>query len=373
MKNNIHNRKQIFLSAGTEYYLGNRIANSGENCGFDYSVRSSSLSVYINKPIDIPLDLSIKIIEFIKQSEHKEDFEMWKACGDETPEFTFSETASVHICNILNFHLATNLEFIPQYLDVTSRKLIRNSQGINEWENIVDTLFKLNDIARNVIRSNMDKSLKYAKNLQWPFFDIKVPKEINTTYQRDPYVPFPVENQQIEIMAGYTYPFDLFMPISPKKHRCICHKPIFTIFSSHRLPLSFTIADQLNNIIDILSKDNTYEEIGTLGKIKYRFKHEQKLTDFILQFLRIAYKNKYIFVGGNFCPEKSISYLDSYGLKRRYHNCVNINAQVYEHFSRLLYADDTLLVDMCSYPVDKLIPIHKYNGYGSWEYSQFNV
>lgn len=368
MKKSIHSKKQIFLCAGTEYYLGNRIANSGENCGFDYNVSSSSLSAYINEPINLPLDLSIKINEFIKQSERDEDFETWKACGDETPEFIYSETASVNLCSILNFYLTPNIEFVPQYLDVTSRKLIRNSQGINEWENAVDSLFKLNNIARDVIRRNMDKSLKYAKNLQWPFFDIKIPKEMNTTYQREPYAPFPVEKQKIGILAGYTYPFDLFKPISHKKHRCICHKPIFTIFSSHRLPLSFAIADQLNNIIDILSEEHTYEEIGALGEINYRFKYERKLTDFILQFLGITYQNKYIFEKGDFCPEKSISYLDSYGLKRRYHNCVNINAQIYEHFSRILFADNSLLSDMCIYPVDKLNPIHKFNGYGSWEY-----
>ena len=124
MKKSIHSKKQIFLCAGTEYYLGNRIANSGENCGFDYNVSSSSLSAYINEPINLPLDLSIKINEFIKQSERDEDFETWKACGDETPEFIYSETASVNLCSILNFYLTPNIEFVPGQAEILVHLLI---------------------------------------------------------------------------------------------------------------------------------------------------------------------------------------------------------------------------------------------------------
>lgn len=365
--------KQIYLSAGIEDYLGHRIANSGEDCGFEYTINGSGLSIFISEPIQLPLDLCMKFIELFKKNKMEGGGTTWKACGDNTPEFNYSDVFSKYLCDILNFHFAGTITFVPK----ESWDVVNSIKG-----NIEDDLpfkdesmykYTLNGMVRNAIESFMNNHLSYAKNLRWPFYDKKLPTQIDSTRQIDPslYIPFAEKGKSIGIVAGYVYPFDKFIPVSSKRHKCICHKPIFTIFSTHRLLYTFQIATQLNNIINGLSAESLYEEIGILGNVKYKFIPNIKLTKFIIQFLNLIYENKYTFEEGEFSPEKNISYVDYGfdGLNRRYHKYANINSGVYEYFSSQIYSDDNYQKNWIKYPVDRLHPIHKYGGYNSWEYT----
>ena len=357
--------ESVFLSAGFEVFVGLQVANSGENGGFDYEISSSRISVYLDKSIEMTLDFCVRFLSYISKTEQKGGGYIWKACGDEAPEFDYSEEVSKYVCNFLNVYYSNQYTFIPKNLNVQDEyhKVNLNKEW---WEADKSSLNNLYNSARNYIYILMNKSLTNALHLTWRYKENAIPKNLDSTFTLDPYfcLPLASTSSKIEIVAGYVYPFDEFIPVSQYQHTGICHRPIFTIFSSHRIGIPLHIADSLNNIIYSLSPSNTIEVIQNLGDNNYKFKIDHELCDFVIRYLTILYSNKYNFILGNFDPTEKISYLNGSEIKRRYQNCVNLNSDIYKTFSNFLYPQkETFVSSFKDYPADNYIGQHFPNGY----------
>ena len=106
----------IPISIGKRAESMTRIANSGENCGFDYHVTRESLCFYsmYNFPIDSILKTLLK--DFSCQT-YECDYEDWFPCGDEHKFYSDSQITS-HVCNFLTAYFnfkypGYNLVFTP--------------------------------------------------------------------------------------------------------------------------------------------------------------------------------------------------------------------------------------------------------------------
>lgn len=331
----------IHLCAGTKGNIGNRIANSGEDCGFSYSLTSSDLAIYTDKPLELNFELATRLIE-IANSRHSDFsnsyFEVWRKCGDESPEFSYEEDLSKHFCSVFNFYFS-NYHFEPEDLHLRDYKIETDKFGEKQIVYNFSSLYSITDGAKTFLYNEMMKSLTYSKFLKWHYKNKIFTNQIDATGTPRQVIPMATNNITIGISCGYVYPFDNYISISEGIQECICHRPIFTIFSSCDLPLSIEEANILNNFIDVLSPLSLYKEEQAIGDNIYRFVFHAELTKFITEFLGLLFKNRFKFVLWEFIPESNIEYINTDKIIRRYKQCVNVNAKVYALFNHLIHND----------------------------------
>lgn len=136
----------------------------------------------------------------------------------------------------------------------------------------------------------------------------------------------------VGVKCGYVYPFDEFITTQEDTYECICHKPIFTIFLTQEIKLSYQERVYICNIIANLCTLDKYSEPCSLCENKFKFEFNKKLNDIIIILFNAMFNGIYIFEDGNFNPEAEIGYREK-GLyvERIYKTCVNLNAQLYKY------------------------------------------
>lgn len=111
-----YTRNFIPIILGTRPSEKCRIANSGENGGFDYHITKISYCFYSLYDFPIPTDL-LPILEKFGNREESCDYEEWLPCGRET-QLEYDRELTSKICFLLNayFNLTASYydyEFIP--------------------------------------------------------------------------------------------------------------------------------------------------------------------------------------------------------------------------------------------------------------------
>lgn len=350
----------IYLCVGYQDNIGLQIANSGENGGFDYDIDSSDLAIYLNRPIDLNFELSINLIQYINRHHSNGGGEIWRACGDKSPIFNYNEKMTRDICAIFNFYYSAHnkFHFEPANLHVSGYKIeLYENHNYQRIYN-VSSLYSVNNGVRQFLWNCMMRSLTYARNLQWRFKNRVLEKSTDATYTSPQYIPIATNNSFVKIICGFVYPFDEFIPVSDNAYKCICHRPIFTIFLSNNILLSLKNAEIINNIIDKLSPTALYSERQNIGENIYRFSFDRELTHFMITYLNLLFNDQYKFSSWDFSPKDNIEYVDSMYIIRRYKNCINLNARIYEEFEKILSITDKAPYFYKIYPVDCL---HKYD------------
>lgn len=133
-------KQNIDIVCGYEYYGRTRIANSGEDCGWDYHYSMQTLSIYSQPKNIIPqLDEStLSVLQKIK-SQHTRpcDFEEWDFAGNKAPNFIIDTEITKHICFLLNC-LSPQYCFKAGSFNPASSDLVFNNGGIGERIYVID-------------------------------------------------------------------------------------------------------------------------------------------------------------------------------------------------------------------------------------------
>ena len=358
---NMQNQLIIHLCAGTQYSIGCRIANSGEDCGFSYDIDSSNLAIYTDKPVTLNLELATCLKKLFNRSYSdlsNSYSEIWRRCGDKSPEFSYDENLSNHICSIFNFFYNDYI-FKPTDLNLREYNIYTDETGSRQIMYNFSSLFNINNSVEDILWNNMMKSLTYARNLKWLYKKNVCSNQFDTPKSPLQVISMAKNDSVIKISCGYVYPFDEFTPISEDIYECICHRPIFTIFSSCNFPISMKEAYIINSIIDKLSPLSLYKEKQKIGDNTYRFIFDAKLTDFIINIFSLLFNIQFKFIPWDFIPNNSIEYIHSSKIVRRYKDCVNLNATIYSIFEEFIHANDKCFHRFSKiYPVDNL---YKYD------------
>lgn len=326
------NRKSLItVSAGYEGH-GDMIHGTGEDGGFDYHYTFNEFVIYLNKEIPLTIELCKELSLLKLKFSHQCDFKVWRHSGDRSPEFHSDENVTLLVCSILATHLK-NYSFASGYLGVSHRWLKPlPGKGYGEWIYSVDKLYKLNSL--NFLH---EEYLGYLKNSvqEWR---IKCFEDYPIWEQRliQNAVSPPVNNKTIEFVCGYTFPFDSIEYIDGQNVKCVCHRPIFTIYLSHSLHIEFDKAEILNNLIKFLSQPKEYSEIQPLFENQFRFIKDDSKSILIRTLLNNLF-NQFHFSIGKFNPEEGYKQeTKTIDHSYRYQKCFSLNHEIYTIFNEYL-------------------------------------
>lgn len=332
----------IYVCAGLEYTDSYLIANTGENCGNDYSFEKASCVVYLDKKIMINSVICSMLRRLFHVSIHNCDIVSFREAGDRSPEFSYDEHLSEFVAQLLELMLDDG-SFRAKDLNVNKRELIpiKGKSGLYDYIYTVDSLYCLNKIVDEHMKFSYIKfsDLFKDKIYNWNYLeqDKVIPDHLLAT--NVPRLILNKDSMNVGVKCGYVYPFDEFNITQNETYECVCHKPIFTIYLSQIISISYEECINLSNIIASLCTLDMYSEICSFCENKFKFVFNAKLNDFIISVLNKMFNSRYIFEDGDFHPDAEIGYrkFDSMTVERVYKSCVNLNAQIYLQLNNPYY------------------------------------
>lgn len=332
----------IYVCAGLEYTDSYLIANTGENGGNDYSFEKASCVVYLDKKIIINSVVCSMFRRLFHVSISNCDIVSFREAGNRAPEFSYDAHLSEFVAQLLELMLDSG-SFRAKDLNVRKREQLprKGNSAFCDYLYTVDSLYCLNKLVDEYMKfSYLEFSeLFKGKIYNWNFIEQKKIIPNHLLANKVPRFILNNDSVKVGVKCGYVYPFDEFNIIQDDTYECICHKPIFTIYLSQKIAISYEECINLSKIIASLCTLDMYSEICSFCENKFKFVFNAKLNDFIISILNAMFNSRYIFEDGDFHPEVEFEYreFDIMTVERIYKSCVNLNAQIYLQLNNPYY------------------------------------
>ena len=228
------------------------------------------------------------------------------------------------------------------------------TSSINPTKCSVEEMWELNPY--EVLKEYYFSYLNYS-NQSWYYYKTMIPKSLELPFRTKSYCEA-TKWSIISIVCGYIYPFSSRSLTGNATANYTCKKPIFTIFSSHFIPLTLNEAEFINDIICKLSYLPPYTESRHILNNKIKFIKSKDLTISVINIFNGLFQNRFKFKVGTGNPTSHIRYFYSNRVIRNYEGYVSVNSICYDLLTQFLKSGipPERYHYFNEYPVDALYP-----------------